>query len=81
MPGRRWSDGLHQAIEAKEGLKIQNESVTQASISYQVSLYLGIYDCRPADECRDRSGVDIDELPGGGVMSSHGEECSSPQEL
>lgn len=35
MPGRRWSDGLHQAIEAKEGLKIQNESVTQASISYQ----------------------------------------------
>lgn len=35
MPGRRWSDGLHQAIEAKEGLKIQNESVTLASISYQ----------------------------------------------
>ncbi|GAB4816599.1 hypothetical protein N2152v2_003645, partial [Parachlorella kessleri] len=35
MPGRRWSDGLHQAVEAKEGLKIQNESVTLASISYQ----------------------------------------------
>lgn len=35
MPGRRWSDGLHQAIEAKEGLQIQNESVTLASISYQ----------------------------------------------
>ena len=35
MPGRRWSDGLHQAIEAKEGLEIQNESVTLASISYQ----------------------------------------------
>lgn len=35
MPGRRWSDGLHQAIEAKEGLDIQNESVTLASISYQ----------------------------------------------
>lgn len=35
MPGRRWSDGLHQAIEAKEGVEIQNESVTLASISYQ----------------------------------------------
>jgi preprotein translocase subunit SecA len=35
MPGRRWSDGLHQAIEAKENLEIQNESVTLASISYQ----------------------------------------------
>ena len=35
MPGRRWSDGLHQAVEAKEGLEIQNESVTLASISYQ----------------------------------------------
>eukprot|EP00803_Ostreobium_quekettii_P009152 evm.model.scf_753.3 EVM.evm.TU.scf_753.3 scf_753:30682-44472(-) len=35
MPGRRWSEGLHQAVEAKEGLKIQNESTTLASISYQ----------------------------------------------
>lgn len=35
MPGRRWSDGLHQAVEAKEGLVIQNESVTLASVSYQ----------------------------------------------
>ncbi|PSC72357.1 translocase subunit chloroplastic [Micractinium conductrix] len=35
MPGRRWSDGLHQAIEAKEALEIQNESITLASISYQ----------------------------------------------
>lgn len=35
MPGRRWSDGLHQAVEAKEGLDIQNESVTLASVSYQ----------------------------------------------
>jgi preprotein translocase subunit SecA len=32
---RRWSDGLHQAVEAKEGIKIQNETVTLASISYQ----------------------------------------------
>lgn len=35
MPGRRWSEGLHQAVEAKEGVKIQNETVTIASISYQ----------------------------------------------
>ena len=35
MPGRRWSDGLHQAVEAKEGLEIQNESITLASVSYQ----------------------------------------------
>mmetsp|Transcript_75652 Transcript_75652/g.245039 ORF Transcript_75652/g.245039 Transcript_75652/m.245039 type:complete len:1322 (+) Transcript_75652:3-3968(+) len=35
MEGRRWSNGLHQAVEAKEGCKIQPESVTLASISYQ----------------------------------------------
>jgi preprotein translocase subunit SecA len=35
MPGRRWSDGLHQAIEAKEGLEIQPETQTLASITYQ----------------------------------------------
>lgn len=35
QPGRRWSDGLHQAIEAKEGVKIQRESKTYASITYQ----------------------------------------------
>jgi len=35
MDGRRWSNGLHQAVEAKEGVKIQSESVTLASISYQ----------------------------------------------
>ena len=35
MPGRRWSDGLHQAVEAKEGVKIQNENQTLASITYQ----------------------------------------------
>lgn len=35
QPGRRWSDGLHQAIEAKEGLKVQQESRTYASITYQ----------------------------------------------
>jgi len=35
MPGRRWSDGLHQAIEAKEGVKVEAESLTLASITFQ----------------------------------------------
>ncbi|GAA0200137.1 preprotein translocase subunit SecA [Kangiella japonica] len=35
MPGRRWSDGLHQAVEAKEGVNIQNENQTLASITFQ----------------------------------------------
>ena len=35
LPGRRWSDGLHQAIEAKEGVEIQNETQTLATITYQ----------------------------------------------
>src|SRR5690606_29916035 len=35
MPGRRWSDGLHQAVEAKEGLKIARENQTLASITFQ----------------------------------------------
>ena len=35
MPGRRWSDGIHQAVEAKEGLAIQNESQTLASTTFQ----------------------------------------------
>ena len=35
MPGRRWSDGLHQAVEAKEGVQIQQENQTLASITFQ----------------------------------------------
>ncbi len=42
MAGRRWSDGLHQAIEAKEGVKIQGENQTVASITYQN--YFRLYD-------------------------------------
>ncbi|MBE1300065.1 MAG: preprotein translocase subunit SecA [Alteromonadaceae bacterium] len=42
MEGRRWSDGLHQAVEAKEGVKIQNENQTLASITFQN--YFRIYD-------------------------------------
>jgi preprotein translocase subunit SecA len=42
MPGRRWSDGLHQAVEAKEGVSIQNENQTIASITFQN--YFRLYD-------------------------------------
>ena len=42
MTGRRWSDGLHQAVEAKEGVKIQNENQTLASITFQN--YFRLYD-------------------------------------
>jgi preprotein translocase subunit SecA len=42
MPGRRWSDGLHQAIEAKEGLRIQQENQTLATITFQN--YFRMYD-------------------------------------
>lgn len=42
QPGRRWSDGLHQAVEAKEGIEIQKESKTYASITYQN--YFKLYD-------------------------------------
>ncbi|MFC1705511.1 preprotein translocase subunit SecA [Planctomycetota bacterium] len=42
MPGRRWSDGLHQAVEAKEGLKIKHESQTLATVTLQN--YFRLYD-------------------------------------
>ena len=42
MPGRRWSEGLHQAIEAKEGVRVQRESVTLATITFQN--YFRLYD-------------------------------------
>ena len=42
MSGRRWSDGLHQAVEAKEGVPIQNENQTLASITFQN--YFRLYD-------------------------------------
>ncbi|HIF97162.1 MAG TPA: preprotein translocase subunit SecA [Myxococcales bacterium] len=35
MPGRRWSDGLHQAVEAKEGIKVRSENQTLASVTFQ----------------------------------------------
>ena len=42
MPGRRWSEGLHQAIEAKEGVRVQRETVTLATITFQN--YFRLYD-------------------------------------
>jgi preprotein translocase subunit SecA len=42
MPGRRWSEGLHQAVEAKEGVKVQNESRTLATVTFQN--YFRMYD-------------------------------------
>ncbi len=42
MPGRRWSEGLHQAVEAKEGVRIQQENQTLASITFQN--YFRLYD-------------------------------------
>ena len=42
MPGRRWSEGLHQAIEAKEGLRVQRETVTLATVTFQN--YFRLYD-------------------------------------
>src|SRR5947209_14052032 len=41
MPGRRWSDGLHQAIEAKEGVQMERENQTLATITFQN--YLRMY--------------------------------------
>jgi len=35
MPGRRWSDGLHQAVEAKENVRVEPENVTYATITLQ----------------------------------------------
>lgn len=42
MPGRRWSDGLHQAIEAKEGVRVKSENQTLASVTFQN--YFRMYD-------------------------------------
>ncbi len=62
MPGRRWGDGLHQAIEAKERLPIQNETVTLASISYQV---WNVSLCRrPLAECSAVTGAEAERQHG-----------------
>ncbi|SFD66496.1 preprotein translocase subunit SecA [Roseivivax sediminis] len=70
MPGRRLSDGLHQAIEAKEGVKIQPENVTLASVTFQN--YFRLYDklsgmtgtaTTEAEEFAEIYGLGVVEVP------------------
>ncbi len=70
MPGRRWSDGMHQAVEAKEGVKIQNENQTLASITFQN--YFRMYDKlagmtgtaeTEAEEFKQIYGLDVLTIP------------------
>jgi len=70
MPGRRYSEGLHQALEAKEGVSIQPENQTLASITFQN--YFRLYEklggmtgtaATEADEFLDIYGLDVIEIP------------------
>jgi preprotein translocase subunit SecA len=70
MPGRRWSGGLHQAIEAKEGVRVQPESLTLASITFQN--YFRMYKklsgmtgtaATSAEEFDKVYGLDVDVIP------------------
>ena len=70
QPGRRWSDGLHQAVEAKEGLRIQRESITYATITLQN--YFRMYSklagmtgtaATEADEFFRIYGLEVVEIP------------------
>ncbi len=70
MRGRRLSDGLHQAIEAKEGVKIQPENITLASVTFQN--YFRLYDklsgmtgtaTTEADEFMEIYGLGVVEVP------------------
>ena len=70
MPGRRWSDGLHQAVEAKEGLKVQQETKTLATITLQN--YFRLYEklagmtgtaLTEAEEFHKIYGLDVVEIP------------------
>ena len=56
MPGRRWSDGLHQAVEAKEGVKIANENQTLASVTFQnyFRMYKKLGGIIPTNRCPQR---------------------------
>ena len=70
MEGRRWSDGLHQAVEAKEGLKINDENQTLATITFQN--FFRLYDkisgmtgtaLTEAPEFREIYGLEVVEIP------------------
>ena len=67
MPGRRWSDGLHQAVEAKENVRVREENQTVASITFQNYFRLYKKLCRHDRHRRHRSaGVHADLRPRGG---------------
>ncbi len=75
QPGRRWSEGLHQAIEAKEGVEIQKESRTYASITYQN--YFRLYKklagmtgtaATSSEEFYKVYGLDVVEIPTNRIM-------------
>ena len=70
MPGRRWSDGLHQAVEAKEGVKVESENVTYATITIQN--YFRMYEklagmtgtaLTEAEEFEEIYGLDVLAIP------------------
>ena len=78
QPGRRWSDGLHQAVEAKEGLRIQRESITYATITLQN--YFRMYEklagmtgtaATEADEFFRIYGLEVIEVPTNQPMQRH----------
>ncbi len=67
MPGRRWSDGLHQAVEAKENVAIQNENQTLASITFQNYFRLyeklaGMTGTADTEACEFRSIYNLDTI-------------------
>lgn len=70
MPGRRWSDGLHQAVEAKEGISVASEAITAASVSYQAFFCLfdklaGMTGTASTEtgELKEIYGLDVVEIP------------------
>ncbi len=76
MPGRRWSDGLHQAVEAKEGIKIERENQTLATVTFQN--YFRMYEklagmtgtaYTEANEFKQIYNLDVIVLPTNRVLS------------
>ena len=81
MPGRRYSEGLHQALEAKEGVQVQPENVTLASITFQN--YFRLYKklagmtgtaATEADEFAEIYKLDVVEIPTNRPVSRHDED-------
>ena len=81
MPGRRWSEGLHQAVEAKEGVKVEPENVTYATITIQnyFRMYekLGGHDRYSADRSR---GVLQDLQARGAAHPDEPGICGQPEQ-